>query len=148
MDFVKDLILGSGWTSIGEGKRDLKVFSSNPDPYSLSRPEEYVDSICNELASASQDTVSRSGVMLRFEAIRTEAHQNVYRPLEPYQNRDDIRRQGRYWQQIVTFFVRTRQDHSWKSPLYKFNRRQDRAFERTMAVARVTVNGADESSDT
>lgn len=45
-----------------------------------------------ELASASQDAVSRSGVMLRFEAIRTEAHQNVYRPLEPYQNRDEIKR--------------------------------------------------------
>jgi hypothetical protein len=27
-----------------------------------------------ELALASQDAVSRSGVMLRFEAIRTEAH--------------------------------------------------------------------------
>jgi hypothetical protein len=27
-----------------------------------------------ELASASQDAVSRSGVMLQFEAIRTEAH--------------------------------------------------------------------------
>ena len=101
-----------------------------------------------ELASASQDTVSRSGVMLRFEAIRTEAHQNIYRPLEPYQNRDDVRRQGRYWQQIVTFFVRTRRDNSWKSPSYKFNRRQDRAFERMMAVARSAVNRADESSDT
>jgi hypothetical protein len=101
-----------------------------------------------ELASASQDAVSRSGVMLRFEAIRTEAHQNVYRPLEPYQNRDEIRRQGRYWQQIVTFFVRTRRDHSWKSPSYKFNRRQDRAFERMMVVARSTVKEADEPSDT
>jgi hypothetical protein len=49
-----------------------------------------------ELASASQDAVSCSGVMLRFEAIRTEAHQNVYCPLEPYQNQDKIRRQGRY----------------------------------------------------
>lgn len=101
-----------------------------------------------ELVSASQDTVSRSGVMLRFEAIRTEAHQNIYRPLEPYQNRDDIGRQGRYWQQIVMFFVRTRRHHSWKSPSYKFNRRQDRAFERMMAVARSTVNRVDESSDT
>jgi hypothetical protein len=101
-----------------------------------------------ELASASQDAVSRSGVMLRFEAIRTEAHQNVYRPLEPYQNRDEIRRQGRYWQQIVTSFVRTRRDHSWKSSSYKFNRRQDRAFERMMVVARSTVKEADEPSDT
>lgn len=49
-----------------------------------------------KLVSASQDTVSYSRVMLQFKAIRTEAHQNIYRPLEPYQNRDDIGRQGRY----------------------------------------------------
>jgi hypothetical protein len=100
-----------------------------------------------DLVSVSQDTVSRSGIMLRFEAIRTEAHQNVYRPLEPYQNRDDIGRQGRYWQQIVTFFVHTRQDHTWKSPVYKFNHRQDRAFQRMMAAARLAVDGAGEPSD-
>jgi hypothetical protein len=85
--------------------------------------------------------------MLQFEAIRTEAHQNVYHPVEPYQNQDEIRRQGRYWQQIVTFFVRTRRVHSWKSLLYKFNRRQDQAFEQMLAVTRSTVKEADEASD-
>ncbi|KAI7103405.1 hypothetical protein KC316_g20707, partial [Hortaea werneckii] len=52
--------------------------------------------------------------MLRFESIRTEAHRNVHRPLEPYQNRDDIARQARYWQQIVIFLRRsvTRGDES------------------------------------
>jgi hypothetical protein len=46
------------------------------------------------------------------------------------------------------FFVRTRRDYSWKSPSYKFNCRQDRAFERMMVVARSTVKEADEPSDT
>jgi hypothetical protein len=36
----------------------------------------------------------------------------------------------------------------WKSPSYKFNRRQDRAFERIMVVVRSTVKEADEPSDT
>lgn len=38
-----------------------------------------------ELALASQDTVFRSGVMLRFDATRTETHQNIIRRLELYQ---------------------------------------------------------------
>jgi hypothetical protein len=48
----------------------------------------------------------------------------------------------------VTFFVRTRRVHSWKSLLYKFNRRQDRAFERMIVVARSTVKEAEEVSNT
>lgn len=48
----------------------------------------------------------------------------------------------------MTFFVRTRQEHTWKSPVYKFNRRQDRAFQRMMVAVRLTVNGAGEPSDT
>ena len=50
-----------------------------------------------DVARISQETVSRSGVMLRFESIRTEAHQNVHRPLEPYLDRDDIAQQALYW---------------------------------------------------
>jgi hypothetical protein len=34
--------------------------------------------------TVSQDAVSPNGVMLRFEAIRAETHQNVYHLLEPY----------------------------------------------------------------
>jgi hypothetical protein len=100
-----------------------------------------------QVSRISQDTVSRSGVMLRFESIRTEAHQNVYRPLEPYQNRNDIARQGRYWQQIVTFFVRTKQARGWRGPGYKFNRRQDWAFRRLMTKAEQSVVETDDISD-
>ena len=100
-----------------------------------------------EVARISQDTVSRSGVVLRFEAIRTESHQNVHRPLEPYQNRDDIARQGRYWQQIIAFFVRTRQTHEWQGPQCRFNRRQDRAFQRMITEAQRSVVEPDETTD-
>lgn len=81
-----------------------------------------------EVAAASQATVSQSGVMLRFEAIRTGSDESVHRPLEPYQNRSDIARQGRHWQQLMMFFVRTKRDHEWRSPAYKFNSRQNQAF--------------------
>ncbi|KAI7493192.1 hypothetical protein KC367_g8723 [Hortaea werneckii] len=98
-----------------------------------------------DVARISQETVSQSGVMLRFEAIRTEVHQNIYHPLEPYQTRDDIARQGRYWQQIVVFLVRARQEHDGQAPPFKFNRRQDRAYQRLMAAAEAVVTQSDES---
>ena len=93
-----------------------------------------------EVASISQITVSRSGVMLRFEAIRTESNKISYHPLEPYQDRSQIGRQGRAWQQIMMFFVRTQRQHQWKSPSYRLNQRQKRAFERLMTLARQSVD--------
>ncbi|KAI6957743.1 hypothetical protein KC332_g17517 [Hortaea werneckii] len=98
-----------------------------------------------DVARISQETVSQSGVMLRFESIRTEAHQNVHRPLDPYQSRDDIARQARYWQQIVIFLVRVRQEHNRQAPPFKFNRRQDQAYQRLMAAAEAVVTQGDES---
>lgn len=89
-----------------------------------------------EVASISQTTVSRSGVMLRFEAIRTESNKSSYHPLEPYQDRSQIGRQGRAWQQIMMFFVRTQRKHKWTSPRYRFNQRQKRTFDRLVALAR------------
>ncbi|KAI7458059.1 hypothetical protein KC351_g18349, partial [Hortaea werneckii] len=98
-----------------------------------------------DVARISQETVSQSGVMLRFEAIRTEVHQNLYHPLDSYQTRDSIARQGRYWQQIVIFLVRARQEHGRQAPPFKFNRRQDRAYQRLMAAAEAVVTQGDES---
>jgi len=43
---VKDPALGPVWPSTGEGNRDLHVFGSNADDYSISRPEKSIDSIC------------------------------------------------------------------------------------------------------
>ena len=106
-----------------------------------------------EVASISQTTVSRSGVMLRFEAIRTESNKISYHPLEPYQDRNQIGRQGRAWQQMMMFFVRTQRRHQWKSPSYRLNQRQKRAFERFIALAQQSVDeydgedGSDQSSE-
>ena len=106
-----------------------------------------------EVASISQITVSRSGVMLRFEAIRTESNKVSYHPLEPYQDRSQIERQGRAWQQIMMFFVRTQRQHQWKSPSYRLNQRQKRAFERLVTLAQQSVDecvdedGLSESSE-
>ncbi len=66
-----------------------------------------------EVASTSQIAISRSGVMLQFEAIRTESNKISYHPLEPYQDRNQIGRQARACQQIMTFFVRTQHKHKW-----------------------------------
>jgi len=97
-----------------------------------------------EVASISQATVARSGVMLRFEAIRTEANKVSYHPLEPYQDRTQIGRQGRAWQQVVMFFVRTQRCHQWKSPQYRFNARQKLAFD---DVIRCAERSVDQSMD-
>jgi len=96
-----------------------------------------------EVASISQTTVSRSGVMLRFEAIRTESNKISHHPSEPYQDRNQIGRQGRAWPQTMMFFVRTQRRHQWKSRSYRFNQRQKRAFERFIALAQQSVDECD-----
>lgn len=96
-----------------------------------------------EVAAANQATVSESGVTLRFEAIRTGPDESVHHPLEPYRNRSDIKRQSRHWQQLMMFFVRTKQDHEWRSPAYKFNRRKNQAFQRFLVAARTKGSRAE-----
>jgi hypothetical protein len=60
-----------------------------------------------DIAVMAESAVRRSGVMLRFEAIRTEMNQVRYTPLEPYREQDRVHEQCQAWQQMVTFFVRT-----------------------------------------
>jgi hypothetical protein len=60
--------------------------------------------------------------------MRTEEDQSRFVPLKGYQNPDELRDKGRHWQQIIMFFVRTQQTHTWKSPKYRFNHRQQVAF--------------------
>lgn len=113
------------------------------------------------VASKSQDTVAESGVMLRLEAIRTEMHQTRYHPLQPYQDEMSIVKRSRPWQQMVMFFVRTQRQHEWKSPPYRFNRRQFDAFAKLIEEAERWVshdrasdddegenNGSDEDDET
>jgi hypothetical protein len=94
-----------------------------------------------EVAAISQATVEQSGVMLRLEVIRTEMQQTRYHPLQPYQDAKEIKRRCRPWQQMLMFFVRTQRQHEWKSPPYRFNRRQFAAFDKLIAAAERLAGG-------
>ena len=77
--------------------------------------------------------------MLRFEAIRTEIDQVRYAPLEPYRDRERVRKECQSWQQMVIFFVRTQQHNTWQTPPYGFNNRQKKAFQRLVEAAKQEV---------
>lgn len=84
----------------------------------------------DEMMRQCQATTSEhAGVFVRKEVMRTEEDQSRFVPLKGYQNPDELRDKGRHWQQIMMFFVRTQQTHTWKSPKYRFNHRQQVAFE-------------------
>jgi hypothetical protein len=68
--------------------------------------------------------IHRVGVFVRLEAIRTEKHQTRYQPLQPYMDEKSIGEYVRPWQQMLIFFARTQREHAWKSPKYRFIRRQ------------------------
>jgi superfamily II DNA helicase RecQ len=165
VDEVNPWLRRTGWVPFLEGCNGREILQSIREPVvDDARGEVEEEGLCNEkvaamiwqamgdVASISQTTVSRSGVMLRFEAIRTESNKISYHPLEPYQDRTQIGRQGRAWQQIMMFFVRTQYPHQWKSPSYRFTQRQRRAFERLTTLAQQAVenhvdeDGSSESS--
>lgn len=101
-----------------------------------------------QVAVSRQAAVVQSGVMLRFEAIRTEMNKVQYAPLEAYRNQERVQEHCRPWQQMVMFFVRSRQDHPWKSPAFQFNCRQQQAFDRLMEAAQQQVEGSSPSNVT
>ncbi|RYN60390.1 hypothetical protein AA0117_g13059 [Alternaria alternata] len=47
----------------------------------------------------------------------------------------------RPWQQIVMFFARTQREHAWKSPQYRFTRRQREAWEALVKEAERVAEG-------
>jgi hypothetical protein len=101
-----------------------------------------------EVARVSQLSVMHEiGVFVRLEAIRTEKHQTRYQPLEPYMNKESIQDRVRPWQEILMFLLRTQQPHEWKSPRYRFTRRQRSAWERLITEAVRIVRGGPEEED-
>ena len=100
------------------------------------------------LARFSQTSVTRRiGVFVRLEAIRTEKHQTRYQPLQPYMDEQSIVKHVRPWQQIVIFFARTQRDHTWKSPQYRFTRRQRDAWEAFVEEAERVAGGEAEEQE-
>lgn len=150
---VTPWIRRTGWAEYLEGcdREELLESIAEPEEVEDDDNEEVTEEInvkkiermiwkaTGEMAAASQATVQRSGVMLRLEAVRTEVEQKRYQPLQPYQEASSIERRCRPWQEMLMFFVRTMREHSWKSPKYRFNRRQFAAFEQLIEVAEEEV---------
>jgi hypothetical protein len=98
----------------------------------------------DELARFSQvSVVRRIGVFVRLEAIRTEMQQTRFQPLQPYMDKEAIVKHTRPWQQMLMFFARTQREHAWKSPQYRFRRRQREAWEALVREARRTATAKD-----
>ncbi|KAL7778328.1 hypothetical protein CFE70_005007 [Pyrenophora teres f. teres 0-1] len=85
--------------------------------------------------------IDRIGVFVRLEAIRTEMHQTRFQPLQPYMDKDAVVKHIRPWQQMLMFFARTQKEHGWKSPKYRFTRRQREAWEALVEEAEREVDG-------
>ncbi len=136
---------------VGLERPDLLVCIEEPnsDP---KREEEPVEAAIWEamdgLARFSQaSVVSRIGVFVRMEAIRTEKHQTRYQPLQPYMDEKSIGDHARPWKQILMFFARTQREHEWPSPKYRFTRRQREAWEALVEQAERKANGEEDEDD-
>jgi superfamily II DNA helicase RecQ len=100
------------------------------------------------LARFSQTSViDRIGVFVRLEAIRTEKHQTRFQPLQPYMDKEAIVKHVRPWQQVLMFFARTQREHTWKSPQYRFTRRQREAWEALIEQAERVAGGEEEERE-
>jgi superfamily II DNA helicase RecQ len=91
--------------------------------------------------------IERVGVFVGLEVIRTEKHQTRYQPLQPYMDQNAIVKHMRPWQQMLMFFARTQKEHRWKSPRYRFTRRQREAWETLVREARRTAEAEAEAED-
>jgi hypothetical protein len=124
---------------------------SDPDPRKDEEAEPVEAAIwaaMDGLVRFSQASViDRIGVFVRLEAIRTEKHQTRYQPLQPYMDKDAIVKHMRPWQQMLMFFARTQREHTWKSPQYRFTRRQREAWEALVEQAERSVEGEEEEAE-
>jgi superfamily II DNA helicase RecQ len=113
-----------------------------PEPY-----ETVVWKAMTDVAQISQMTVSKAGVFVRMEAVRSEKHQTRYTPLETYWDPDEIARRVQPWRQMMMFFVRTQKEHDWQSPPYKFTPEQFEKFDRLIEEAGRVIDGETEPGD-
>ncbi|KAL9577626.1 MAG: hypothetical protein Q9212_006246, partial [Teloschistes hypoglaucus] len=82
-----------------------------------------------------QTVVSRAGLYIRFEAVRTEKHQTRYTPLKGYMDRKAVVEHARPWKQILMFIGRTQGKQEWKKPKYKLKKGQKKAWRHLFRVA-------------
>jgi hypothetical protein len=125
---------------------------AKPDPRSDNEAEPVEAAIWAAMAGLTQfsqaSVIKRVGVFVRLEAISTEKHQTRFQPLQPYMDQEAIVKHTRPWQQVLMFFARTQKEHAWKSPGYKFTRRQREAWEALIWEAEAAAaRGAEEEID-
>ena len=132
------------------GLEQPNLLACTKEPNSdLAKDEEPVEAAIwkamGELAQVSQASViDRTGVFVRLEAIRTEKHQTRYQPLQPYMDEKSILEHARPWKQVLMFFARTQRAHDWRSPTYRFTRRQQDAWD---ALVEQAERGEEDAGD-
>jgi hypothetical protein len=67
--------------------------------------------------------------------------------LQPYMDEKSISDYARPWQQMLMFFARTQRDHAWKSPKYRFTRRQRETWEALVEEAERSARGEEEQEE-
>jgi hypothetical protein len=67
--------------------------------------------------------------------------------LQPYIDKKLISEHVRLWQQMLIFFARTQREHAWKSPKYRFTRRQREAWEALVEEAKRSARGEEEQEE-
>ena len=97
-----------------------------------------------DVSRISQEAVSRRGVLLRYGSIAPRCITTCiarWIRIRPATTSPDKANPGRRF----SFLVRARQEHGWHAPPFKFNCRQDRAYQCLMAAAEAIVTLGDES---
>ncbi|KAF1828319.1 hypothetical protein BDW02DRAFT_584568 [Decorospora gaudefroyi] len=84
--------------------------------------------------------------LMRFSQAPVIERVGVF-PLQPYMDKEAIVKHTRPWQQVLMFFARTQKEHAWKSPHYRFRRRQRKAWEALVHEAEKAAGGEAEETD-
>lgn len=83
----------------------------------------------DRIVQECQETVvSKAGLYIRFEAIRTEKYQTRYAPLKGYIDRKAVIEHAQPWKQILMFIGRTQGLQEWKKPKYQLKKGQKKAW--------------------
>ncbi len=96
---------------MGLDREELIASVDNPDPEAEPIATVIWDAMDSLIEHCQQSTLSRVGVFVRMEAIRTEKHQTRYQPLQPYIDAKGLGNYSRSWKQVLMFIVRTKRAH-------------------------------------
>ncbi len=139
----------TGWQTYLQGfdREELIASVSNPDAETEPVAIVIFDAMNGLIQHCQQSVISRVGIFVRLEAIRTEKHQTRYQPLQAYMNPKGMGNYSRPWKQILMFFVRTKRDHDWRSPKYRFNKTQRIMWKRLLTIVKKEVEEKEKSEE-